>query len=466
LTTADRDGDVNRRAVLGVVGCLAVVASADVVAAHRVGARFDAPAPPTLVFGGAALTVAATAAWLGYRDAAVGERDRRLGSLSVGRARLVRNGLRIGFLLAVGVALFLGAVGTRTPAENLAVPFVWAVWLKGVGLVTVVLGNPWPHLSPWGTVYDGLCRLEGRRLAVADYPDWLGTWPAVGGFAALVGAAENLTVVPRSPRLTAAVVAGYALLMIGGGVAFGPVWFRRADAFAVLYRLLGRVAPITWHRADGRVAVSLRAPWTGCRAIAPDLGVATFVVVAVATVSADGLTGSPEHVAVVDGLRATVGPYAGLVAYLAVLAVAVALWTVTVALSARIAPSLGPDTATVARAFAPTVVPIAAAYEVAHNYAFVLTSAGRVLELAAAAGGGTVTVSPLAWLPLPWFWASQVALIVAGHVVAVVAAHAVATDRTDTRAAALWGHAPLVALMVAYTVASLWIVSRPVVRSV
>ena len=70
---------------------------------------------------------------------------------------------------------------------------------------------------------------------------------------------------------------------------------------------------------------------------------------------------------------------------------------------------------------------------------------------------------PLAWLSLGAFWGSQVLLIVAGHVIAVVAAHHVALDRYGTLGRARRAHLPLVILMVGYTVLSLWIISCPVV---
>jgi hypothetical protein len=445
-----------------LLAAFAVVLAADVAAAHRVGSRFDAPAPPALVFAGAGATVLATAAWLARRGGTVTDHVRPVGTLSARPVRVGRTLLRGAFLLAFGGTLLAGALGTPTPAENPALPFAWALWLKGLGLLAVLVGTPWPTLSPWRTVYDGLCRLEGRELSVRSYPARLGSWPAVVGFVAVVGVAENLTVVPRDPRLTAALFAGYAVAMLLGAVAFGPTWLRRADAFAVLYRLLGRVAPLSRRRReDGGLVVSLRAPWAGCRRPVADGGAAAFVVVAVATVSADGLTGSPEHAAAVEHLRPAVGAYAGPAVFLGLLAVALALWVGTVRSMRTAAPALGPTVADVVRRFAPTVLPIAAAYEVAHNYAYVAGAVGDLVEL-----GTGAAVDPLGWLPLAWFWGSQVALIVGGHVVAVVAAHAVATDGTDSRRAALRGHLPLVALMVAYTVVSLWIVSRPVVRSV
>ena len=60
-------------------------------------------------------------------------------------------------------------------------------------------------------------------------------------------------------------------------------------------------------------------------------------------------------------------------------------------------------------------------------------------------------------------WYSQVALIVAGHVVAVYLAHAVALRESPSPKLARRGQLPMVALMVLYTVTNLWVLSQPVV---
>ena len=77
----------------------------------------------------------------------------------------------------------------------------------------------------------------------------------------------------------------------------------------------------------------------------------------------------------------------------------------------------------IALAFAPTVLPIAAAYEVAHNYPFVIENAWRLAAIAWSIAVAPIEpAEPLAWLALEAFWGSQVLLVVAGHVVAVVVA--------------------------------------------
>jgi len=413
------------------------------------GARLDAPLPLPLLFAGAGVTVAATAFWLARADRDLADAEpsvRALDWLPAGRLALRIAGLA-GF---VGV-LWFGLTGPSAAADNPGTLFAWSVALKGVALASVVAGSPWRALSPWRTAYEALVALEGEDIEPLDYLDWLGVWPAVAGFVAVVGVTENLTEIPQSPRLTAGLLAAYAAVMVVGGLAFGRSFFERADALEVLYRLLGRVSPFDWR--DRGVAV--RRPWTECARV-PEArpGVAAFVVAAVYTVTFDGFASAPEYQTVYVAVRESAGVYASLVLYFAGLAGFLAAYALVAAATERIGRE--GDARSAAVAFAPTVVPIAAAYEVAHNYAFVARNLSQLLSLL-----DGVAVSLLGWLPLSAFWYSQVALVVGGHVLAVAAAHRVAVRRYGGRAGR--AHVPFVALMVGYTVLSLWVVSRPVV---
>lgn len=454
-----------RRSVLGSL--LSLTALVGVANAHQIqSSRFTAPIPLSLLFGGAAVTVAATAVWLavtGGRSATA----RTWGGFVIPThvATLARYGARTVFFGGVLVAVGHGLVGPQVAAENFATVFVWAVWLKGVGLLAVLVGNPWPTLSPWRTLYDGLTRIEGAEIvALGSYPSWLGSWPALGGFVVGIGIFENLTVVPRSPVATAVVVAGYAAVMVLGAVAFGREWFRHADALEVLYRLFGRVAPVAFVPSNDGYRVVIRPPWTGCTRPIERFDLVVFVVATVYTVSFDGFTNTREFQELLFGLREllSTGPGTSVFVYVLGLSGFVAAFVgVSMAMEAVSATAGWKRTAV---AFAPTLLPIAAAYEVAHNYPFVVERLGRLAAIAWSIGVSPVDpLDLLGWLSVPVFWGTQVLLIVAGHVVAVVAAHAVATERYETLSRARRAHLPLVVLMVGYTVLSLWIISRPVV---
>jgi hypothetical protein len=206
--------------------------------------------------------------------------------------------------------------------------------------------------------------------------------------------------------------------------------------------------------------------------------VAVFVVAAVYTVSFDGFTNTRQFQTLLFGTRDLLGT--GIGTGLLLYGLGLGAFVVTFIGAVVVGDTLGSregseagmttdgghlpigDTVT---ALAPTVLPIAAAYDVAHNYPYIVRSTARLVELSAGSVGMTTgSLDPLGWLALPVFWGSQVLLIVVGHVVAVVAAHTVTIDRYASVHAARRAHLPLVVLMIGYTVLSLWIISQPVVR--
>ena len=467
-------------AALLSLGVLAL--APDGASAHDVtGSRFDAPLPLPPLLAGAGGTVALTALWLAFTShSPTTTEGRTLATIDAPTARWLRSSGRVLFFLGVLTSLAFGYAGRQVAAENFATVFTWPVWFRGVGLLAILAGSPWQTLSPWRTVYRGLCRLEGRQLAVwGAYPSWLGAWPALAGFLVLIGVVENLTVIPRSPLLTTVVISVYAIAMLSGAVLFGPIWFERADPLSVLYRLFGRVAGVSLDRSrNGTVELSFRVPWHGCTSAVSGPAIVVFVVAAVYTVSFDGFTNTRLYQTVLFGVREILqtGPPTSVLLYSFGLALFVGTFVVTV----RLGDALGFSTDAAAgaaadgsgrlawrgaaRAFAPTALPIAAAYDVAHNYPYVVRSTARLFEISVdPLGIGGAPLDPLAWLSLPAFWGSQLLLVVVGHVVAVVAAHHVAVERYLSVSAARRGHFPLVVLMVGYTVLSLWIISQPVV---
>ncbi|WP_435333037.1 hypothetical protein [Haloarchaeobius sp. TZWWS8] len=457
--------------------------------AHGV-TTFAPPIPTSLLLVGAAGTVALTAAVLGRMESMPTADESVLFALPASTARGLGWLARGSFLLGFCWAIVAGLTGPQQPVQ-FATVFVWPVWFKGVLVVSALVGSPWRWLSPWATAYDLLSWLEGRDVSLADYPERLGTWPAAVGFLLLVGVVENLTVVPTRPRLTAALVAIYAVVMLGGAAVFGRAWFERADPLGAFYRLVGRVAPlrVRRERADGTrepshptsdsshptsdsshptsdsshptsepsgYAFVRTSPWDACSRPLSDSGAAALAVAAVYTVSFDGLVETSSFQSLLFDARSIVGAYAGIALYVGgFLAFLGSFWLV-VHLAARLG---GGRTRACALAFGSTLLPIAVGYDVAHNYPYVVRNLVELVELAA---GTTLVEAPLGWLSASAFWGSEVLLIVLGHVAAVLAAHAVSMRLFDGPAAARRGHAPLVVLMVGYTVLSLWVLSRPI----
>jgi hypothetical protein len=125
-----------------------------------------------------------------------------------------------------------------------------------------------------------------------------------------------------------------------------------------------------------------------------------------------------------------------------------------------------------ARLFVLTLLPIAFAYHLAHYLSYLLVAGQLVIPLASDPFGygwdlfGTAHYKVDAGLVGARFaWYTSVVVIVLGHVLAMYLAHRIALDRFGDPRTARRSQYPLAALMVAYTMVSLWILAQPVVET-
>ena len=125
----------------------------------------------------------------------------------------------------------------------------------------------------------------------------------------------------------------------------------------------------------------------------------------------------------------------------------------------------------IARIFGYSLIPIALAYNIAHFITLLVIQGQLIVPLASDPFGsgwdlfGTVDYSlNISIINARILWLLSVALIVLGHVLAVYLAHRVAIRTFTDRSPALGSQYPMLALMVMYTVISLWIIAQPIVQ--
>lgn len=155
--------------------------------AHAFEERYDLPAPLSYFVTGAAAVVI-----LSFVVAQVVVEHTPHTASSP--ARLINLGpllpaLRLIFrtlaLFVFALTIVAGLCGTADPQMNLAPTMVWIIWWVGLSLTVACIGNIWPALDPWRTLFDlidALARRMGAKNGIAlgwHYPDALGAWPAV-----------------------------------------------------------------------------------------------------------------------------------------------------------------------------------------------------------------------------------------------------------------------------------------------
>ncbi|HEV7823079.1 MAG TPA: hypothetical protein VGO84_17980 [Burkholderiales bacterium] len=450
--------------------------------AHAFEERYDLPAPLSYFATGAAAVVVLSfviAQVVVEHTSPAPPRTRILNPGAILPALRIAG--RTAALLLFALTIFAGLYGTADPLMNFAPTMVWIIWWVGLSLVVACVGNIWPALDPWRTLYDAIDWVAQRMGASRGltlgwrYPAAIGAWPAVALLLALswFEVAYPQAAVPY--RLASVALTWSAVTLIGMVCFGGDTWQRNADVFAIYFATLGRFAPFA-AAADKRSLV-LRAPGRGL-ITGPDTSTAMvcFVMAMLSTVLFDGLLSgqvwwlAQTHLKRIapflvdpDGYRMGAAGLTGV--WLLFLAAYLLTCAVTAALVR------GRSTGQIARLFAFTLVPIAIAYNVAHNFANLIVQGQQLIALASDPLGakwnlfGTANFRPdIGLIDARLTWYIAIAAIVGGHVIAVWLAHRLALHEFGTRRQAALATVPLTLLMVAYTVISLSVIAEPMVK--
>jgi hypothetical protein len=332
--------------------------------------------------------------------------------------------------LAVAVAVVgYGFLGPQDPDANPAPRALYVLLWVGIVPASLLLGPVWRVLNPLRLLHRIVAAALRRPVhGAVPLPARLGYRPGAAGL--LVFVWLELAAPGRDrPAVVAGFLFAYALLHTGAALRFGERWFDRGDAFEAYSTLTGALAPFG-RLADGRIGV--RSPFRGLAAVEPAPGLVAFLAVWWGSTVFDGLTGWTGWQALGAPLLLDTAVLVGLVLLVAALYRAA--------------------TGALAGPLASTLVPIAVGYTVAHYVTLLLVEGPRGLAQLAGRELGAITAVPAPGLVA----AIQIGAVLVGHVVAVVAAH-------DRSVALLPEHrrladqVPLVLLMVAYTMAGLFL---------
>lgn len=424
--------------------------------AHGLGGRSDLPVAPWLATYAGAVVVAVSffavsALWTRARYDGGSGGVRVAGLERVVDAPSFKAATRtFGVLLLTGFlsTAFIGPddMGRANPA-----PTWFYVWFW-VGLVpaSLLLGPVWRRLNPLRPAASALRRL--LPLRAGTLPDHLGYAPAAI-FLSMFLWLELVYDESASPRVVGWFVLGYAAVHVIAGAVFGPGWFDRADGFEVYSTMLARAAVIG-RNPEG--ALVLRNPLRGLAGTASHPSLTPVVLIVLGSTVFDGMSRSGWWSELVAGT----GRSQYLLLGTAGLAGAIALVATTFGLAMALTRSsiaAHPRQGSASGLFAPTLIPIAVGYTIAHYFSFALFQGQQGYLLANdplgqgwdlfGLAGATVDYALLSTTQIAFV---QIGAIVVGHVIAVLAAHdrSLGVFRANR---GMSGQYPLLLVMVAYT---------------
>lgn len=385
------------------------------------------------------------------------------------------------WLLALTFCVFTGVLGTGDSHRNLNMTFFWIVFVLGGAYVSMFIGDWYKNQNPW------LLLMPKYWQGVAKYPSWLGHWPASIQLVALITLELFLHATPSS---LAWVITGYAVLNLFAMHRWGSRrWLQRGELFSVLFRYFAVCSPIKRacdHKGNVRWRVTLPfADITRLRLWT--LSQLFFVFFLLSSTAFDGLRETKVYFNIFwtdpFGLLTqffgdhplkiypTVRPW--FIAYEFVLLVIspsfyLFLFWVFVGLGKLLARQKQ-SIVHLMRAYLPSLVPIAVVYHLTHYYTLLFSQGVKVRGLVSDPFGwgwnlfGTAITGRLPWLPdMASIWASQVILILLGHVAAVWLAHhqAIRLNNQSVFRATV-SQLPMLFLMVIFTGFGLWVLAQP-----
>jgi len=443
-----------------------VAASPALVPTHGVGSRGDLPLPFTalVVAAVAALVISFVAIGTLWREPRLRASDGILlpgpvsAFLDSRWTRAVARWLAAALTIWTLAALTLGPDSARNPVPQ--VVYVW-LWV-GLAFASMLLGPVWRVINPIRALHSGLLRLARVSPDLAALPYRWGLWPAALGLGTFTWAelvAENNT----SLGFLRVLIATFLAVSLLGSAVFGRPWFEQADPFEVWSRLLGLLSPLG-RRDDGRWV--LRTPLHGINSLRGQRGLVPTVAVMLGGTAYDGFSANLSWATFVQtsSVSSSLLKTATLLAFFAL--VAGTIWLASAA-SMLLAGEPLRRSFTFVSDIAPSLIPIAGGYLVAHywslwvyqgQYAWVLLTdpLGTGADLL-----GTAELTPDDRLIQPTLVATiQAVSIVIGHLLGVLAAHERAITVLERRAAVI-GQVPLMVVMVIYTLGGLSILFAP-----
>jgi hypothetical protein len=247
-------------------------------------------------------------------------------------------------------------------------------------------------------------------------------------------------------------------------------WSRRADPLGVYFALIARIAPLA---VRGRTLV-LRAPLAGATGIEAAAGLVAVLVVMLGSTTFDGLSngalwqdlaGPAVRWLIGHGVGAALADELVALAGLGIcLAFVAFLYRIGISGMAALAPGMGERE--LGLRFVHTLLPIAAAYVVAHYFSLLVYQGQASVALASdPLGHGANVLGTAGWsvdykvITAAEIWYVQVAALVVGHVGGLLLAH--------DRALVLWPRGRIavasqywmLGVMVGFTSLGLWLLS-------
>jgi hypothetical protein len=456
--------------------------------AHSIDERYDLPIPLSFFIVGSGLIVFLSfllmmisfPKWHGGKASVILENPSKNKPLQ----------LSLFLFKAISLVLFfsvLGACfyGNSDPLVNLAPNFIWITWWLGLTLWISIFGNCWPILNPWLILFDLFKLLCKRWMPNSNFRFPL-TWPKhlhvyLASFFLLVWSwLELIYPVAFMPHKIGTLILIWTCINFIMMFLFGPEqWQTKGDVFSVYFRWLGRFG-IFFHDQSSN-SLCCRFPSSGLindsNSSYNPKGISTFIVAMLSTVLFDGLHSNRIWLVFERKLQESFPYLMDVNSYFSGTFGLILTWLVfwsLYLLCCFMAKIMGENTKgfSLSDYLAPSLIPIAIGYLIAHNFSSFIVQAPNIIYLLADPFHlgwnlfGARSFRPdIGTIDAGFIWYLAVSAIILGHLVSIWVNHQLLLKLTCQRRAVLLMSGFLMVMMVLLTMTSMTIIAEPMTIS-
>ncbi len=428
--------------------------------AHGVGEVYNLPIPLKYYLTAAALAVAVS--FLLFSFFAAEKKDEVAPEKVIPATWLkpLLKVLRVISLLFLVLLVSAGLFGNQNALENITPLFFWVGLIIGMSLLSLLCGNIWHKINPWKLLFEGVWGKSGYgSMRVSS---WMGIALIFGLYWWELASGHSFL-----PKTVGTVLFLYTVLNLFLPRYFGN-WFTSGELFSVYFGFIGKLSYFSIETEEKSFVLTPTAKrlknhagtWSGlilaCLLLA-STSFDSFKETVLWFKWLYGLGFAVENLVAIDTFGLILSPLPFLLLYLLV------VWIMK-----RITNS--PSSLELAKVFSFSLIPIAFGYTLAHSFSLVIVSLPQMGALISDPFGfgwdifgtaGLMNTSLILGAKVIWF--IEIGLVVLAHIVGTWYAHVLAVNNFSDRKTVIRSQYPMLVLMVAFTVTTLWLLSQPLV---
>ena len=398
--------------------------------------------------------------------------------------------LVINVVKALSILLFFTVLGScfwgnPDPLENLAPNFIWITWWLGLSLLISLLGNFWPIINPWTRLFyffQWAFKILFPSLPSTlnlPLPQFLRMYLATG-FLLTWSWLELIYPVAFVPERIGQLILIWTSINFIGMFLFGvKTWQTRGDVFSIYFYWLGQFGCYFYNPTSNTLERRYLSQglWSVDASQSNTLGLAPFVIAMLSTVLFDGLHGSSAWFVIEQFLLKIFPQWLNHSPYFSGTFGLISTWLLFWGIYQFCCYTAQKYCSTIdlkgfADTLVPSLIPIAVAYLIAHNFSsFVIQIQNIIFLISDPFHLGwdlfhTKSFRPnIAIIEASFIWYLAFFSILAGHIFALLSSHLLFIQKTHHRKDVFMMSLTHTILMVFLTMVSLIIIAEPMTNS-